>query len=222
MKKKSVEVGTVEVTPAPPPPPPPPPPKELVDGSMPDPLYVIDGEISDKGMTDISPDEIQSISVLKDESATEKYGGKGKNGVIEITLKKSDGPKVVKGEEKLVTIRKTENPVFMVVEDMPEFPGGQEAMMPWIRSNIRYPDEARANKISGRVFLSFVVSSTGKINDVRVVRSASPLLDAEAVRVIKSMPDWKPGTQRGKAVAVNYTLAVDFSLTEDGGEHIVK
>ena len=222
MKKKSVEVGTVEVTPAPPPPPPPPPPKELVDGSMPDPLYVIDGEISDKGMADISPDEIQSISVLKDESATEKYGGKGKNGVIEITLKKSDGPKVVKGEEKLVTIRKTENPVFMVVEDMPEFPGGQEAMMPWIRSNIRYPEEARANKISGRVFLSFVVSSTGKINDVRVVRSASPLLDAEAVRVIKSMPDWKPGTQRGKPVAVNYTLAVDFSLTEDGGEHIVK
>ena len=109
----------------------------------------------------------------------------------------------------------------MVVEDMPEFPGGEKAMRPWIRSQIRYPEEALANKISGNVILGFTISSTGKVKDVNILRSVSPVLDAEAVRVIESMPDWKPGIQRGKAVAVNYTLAVEFSLNKNEGEYIV-
>lgn len=255
MKKRNVEMGTVEVTPvpAPPPPPPaksttppPPPPKDLVDGSMPDPLYVIDGVISDKDLSDISPDDIQTIEVLKGESAVTIYGEKGRNGVIAITMKKPGGQKVVKGYEMKVidgketmVVRdqetkdlmeedvrvvgyKSDKDVFMIVEDMPEFPGGQEAMLPWIRSKIRYPEEALEKKISGRVVVSFTVSSTGRITDVRTVRSASPLLDAEAVRVIESMPDWKPGTQRGKPVDVSYTVPVDFNLEAKEGEYIVK
>ncbi len=103
--------------------------------------------------------------------------------------------------------------VFMVVEEMPEFPGGMSAMMKYIAQNIKYPVKAIEKKIEGRVTISFVVSRDGSLRDFRIVRSVDPDLDAEALRVAKSMPNWKPGKQRGKNVSVKFTLPINFSLS---------
>jgi TonB family protein len=102
--------------------------------------------------------------------------------------------------------------IFVVVEEQPEYPGGLEAMMKFLSESIVYPDEAKAKGIQGRVICNFVVMKDGSIDDVNVVRGVDPLLDAEAVRVLKSMPAWKPGKQRGQAVNVRYTLPLEFRL----------
>lgn len=107
-----------------------------------------------------------------------------------------------------------DNAVFMVVETMPEFPGGTTAMLEFIVNNLKYPVEAEENGIQGRVTLSFIVDTDGSITDVEVVRGIDPSLDAEAIRIIKSMPKWKPGMQRGKAVRVKYTVPVNFRLQQ--------
>ena len=101
---------------------------------------------------------------------------------------------------------------FMVVEDMPEFPGGTAALLEYLRKNIKYPAICRENNIQGRVIVSFVVTKDGAIVDPEVVKSVNPSLDKEAVRVISTMPNWKPGMQRGKAVRVKYTVPVNFRL----------
>ena len=105
-----------------------------------------------------------------------------------------------------------EEVVFQVVEKMPEFPGGQQALFEYLSKNIRYPVIAQENGLQGRVICQFVVNQDGSIVDIVVVRSVDPSLDKEAERVIKSMPKWKPGEQRGKAVRVKYTLPVNFRL----------
>lgn len=102
--------------------------------------------------------------------------------------------------------------IFVVVEEQPEYPGGQEAMMKFLSESIVYPEEAKAKGIQGRVICNYVVMKDGSIDDVNVVRGVDPLLDAEAVRVLKSMPAWKPGKQRGQAVNVRYTLPLEFRL----------
>lgn len=105
-----------------------------------------------------------------------------------------------------------EQQVFVVVEKMPEFPGGEEAMRRYLARNIRYPLIAQENGIQGRVICQFVVNADGKIVDVQVVRGVEASLDAEAVRVIQSMPSWTPGKQGGKSVRVKYTLPIRFKL----------
>ena len=106
-----------------------------------------------------------------------------------------------------------EEVIFMVVETMPEFPGGQQALFKYLSENVKYPVIAQENGIQGRVICQFVVNKDGSIVDVEVVRSGGDAsLDKEAVRVIKSMPKWKPGKQRGKAVRVKYTVPVSFRL----------
>lgn len=105
--------------------------------------------------------------------------------------------------------------VFDVVEDMPMFPGGIEAMVNYLTENVRYPEEAQKKEIQGRVVVGFVVAKSGEVKDVKVMRSVDPLLDAEAIRVVSSMPKWKPGKQNGKAVNVKYALPVAFKLTKD-------
>ena len=106
-------------------------------------------------------------------------------------------------------------PVFNVVEQMPSFPGGIEALMQYLAKNMRYPVEAQKNKVQGRVVVGFIVSKDGDIKKAHILRGVDPELDAEAIRVIESMPRWMPGMQRGKAVAVSYTLPVMFRLTGD-------
>ena len=110
---------------------------------------------------------------------------------------------------------KDREPVFNVVEQMPSFPGGMEALMQYLAKNMRYPVEAQKNKVQGRVVVGFIVSKDGDIKKAHILRGVDPELDAEAIRVIESMPRWMPGMQRGKAVAVSYTLPVMFRLTGD-------
>ena len=102
--------------------------------------------------------------------------------------------------------------VYETVEQLPEFPGGMEAMIKFLSENVKYPAQAVKDKIEGRVLVQFIVEKTGQIGEVKVARSVSEELDAEAVRVVKSMPNFTPGRQDGKAVAVWYTLPIMFKL----------
>ncbi|WP_298653984.1 energy transducer TonB [uncultured Proteiniphilum sp.] len=102
--------------------------------------------------------------------------------------------------------------IFVVVEEQPEFPGGNAAMMKFLGDNIKYPVIAQENGIQGRVICNFVVERDGSITDVQVVRGVDPSLDREAIRVIQQMPRWKPGKQRGSSVRVRFTLPVVFRL----------
>lgn len=102
--------------------------------------------------------------------------------------------------------------VFVIVEEMPQFPGGDLALRQWIASNIKYPVIAAENGIQGRVFVQFVVNTDGSITDVRVARGVDPSLDQEAIRVVRTLPKWKPGKQRGKPVRVSYTVPINFQL----------
>ena len=121
---------------------------------------------------------------------------------------------VLKAKEVIATesIRPNPKKVYDVVEQMPSFPGGMKAMMEYLDKNIKYPVSAQKNLIEGRVILQFIVDEKGNLSDVKVARSVEPSLDAEAVRVVKAMPRWNPGTQQGKAVKVRYTLPVTFRL----------
>ena len=114
-----------------------------------------------------------------------------------------------------------EQVIFQVVEEMPNFPGGMNECMKFLARNIKYPVLAQEAKIEGRVIVQFVVDRDGSVNDIKVVRSISPQLDAEAVRVIGLMPKWNPGKQRGKAVAVKYTMPIQFRLDKPKAEEKV-
>ena len=106
-----------------------------------------------------------------------------------------------------------EQTIFEVVEQMPEFPnGGMAGLMQYLSKNIKYPTIAQENGTQGRVTVQFVVNRDGSIVDAKVLRGVDPYLDKEAIRVISSMPKWKPGMQRGKAVRVKYTVPVMFRL----------
>jgi len=105
-----------------------------------------------------------------------------------------------------------EDPVFIVVEKMPVFPGGVDMLFNYLSSSVKYPVEAQKNKIQGRVICQFIINQDGSIGDVNVVKRVDPNLDAEAIRVIEAMPPWTPGMQRGKNVRVKYTLPINFKL----------
>lgn len=102
---------------------------------------------------------------------------------------------------------------FYVIEEKPEFPGGEAAMFQWISKNVKYPEIAKENGVQGKVFVQFVINKEGKVTDVQVIRGVDPSLDKEAVRVIQSMPAWKPGKQRGKPVKVSFQLPINFKLS---------
>ena len=114
-------------------------------------------------------------------------------------------PEIV--EEEVV-----EAEVFTIVEEMPSYPGGDAKMYEYLGKNIKYPQIARESSIQGRVFVNFVVEPDGSVTNVKVLRGIGGGCDEEAMRVVKSMPHWKPGKQRGKAVRVSYTLPVVFKL----------
>lgn len=106
-----------------------------------------------------------------------------------------------------------EDEVFYVVENMPKFQGqDQKAFLTYITENLNYPEEAAANGIEGRVFVSFIVSKEGKVTKAKVIRGVDPILDQEALRVVKEAPDWTPGTQRDKEVNVSFTFPIVFQL----------
>ncbi|MCR8882581.1 M56 family metallopeptidase [Phocaeicola plebeius] len=102
--------------------------------------------------------------------------------------------------------------VFMVAEQMPEYPGGMKEMLKFLQENVKYPENAMKNNVQGRVIVQFVVEKDGTPTEFKVVRAVDPDLDAEALRVLKTMPKWKPGMQRGEVVRVKYTVPVTFRL----------
>ncbi|MGL5260995.1 MAG: energy transducer TonB [Bacteroides sp.] len=165
-------------------PPPPPPPPEEVPQAVTEILNVVDDD------EDIEEVEIQSV---------EDTGQK-------VEIKQFTGPKVIKKEEP------KEEEIFTIVEEMPEFPGGMAELMKYLGKNIKYPTIAQENGIQGRVVVAFVVNRDGSIVDPEVMRGVDPSLDKEAIRVITSMPKWKPGKQRGQSVRVKYTVPVTFRL----------
>lgn len=102
--------------------------------------------------------------------------------------------------------------VFTLVDNMPEFPGGLQQFYAYIAKNIRYPPGARASKTQGRVIISMIIERDGAVAEVKVIKSASRELDAEAVRVVSSSPKWNPGIQNGAAVRVQFAIPISFSL----------
>ena len=105
-----------------------------------------------------------------------------------------------------------EQEVFLIVEQMPVFPGGDAELRKYLAQSVKYPVIAQENGIQGRVFVKFVIAADGSVTNVEVARPFDPNLDKEAVRVVKSMPKWTPGKQRGKAVRVSYTVPINFVL----------
>ena len=101
---------------------------------------------------------------------------------------------------------------FAVIEDKPSFPGGMEALQVWLVKHTKFPQIAKENGIQGRVFVQFVIGKTGKVSDVKIARGVDPYLDKESKRVVASMPNWKPGKQRGKPVKVSYIVPINFKL----------
>lgn len=149
--------------------------------------------------------------VVKDEEAEEPPPTQEEVKEVTVSTVTQEGEKLIDlppdpiGDEG-------EGTPFTVVEEMPGFPGGEEALMKYLASNIKYPAIARENGISGRVYLNFVVSKDGKVKDVKVLRGIGGGCDEEAIRVVKNMPDWKPGRQNGRPVAVYYNVPVNFTL----------
>lgn len=113
--------------------------------------------------------------------------------------------------QKTVISQKNEK-VFDVVEQMPEYPGGMQALFEFLKENIKYPEDAQKQKVEGRVLAKFVVETDGSISNIEVVKHAFPSLDAEAVRVIQAMPNWTPGKQKGQAVRVKFVVPINFNL----------
>jgi hypothetical protein len=160
-----------------------------------------------------------------DPASSSIYGEKAKDGVIEITLKPGVKfeeltiPSESKNESVKVTGYGTQEKepvsdknVFVVVEEMPAFPGGEKALQSYIYNNIKVLKGSE--KISEPVLVVFTVDSKGKVRDAQVLKKKYPVWEAEAIRVVTSMPDWKPGMQRGVPVDVMVTLPIDFSTVQ--------
>jgi len=153
------------------------------------------------------PDVIEILNIVEDDVETAEITidvEDEKDRIVVIAPTAGTGTGIVDAED-------TDVP-FVVVEQMPSFPGGDAALMRFLSDNIRYPVIAAESGIQGRVILQFVVNRDGSIVDIEVVRSIDRSLDAEAVRVVSMMPRWTPGKQRGRTVRVRYTLPVNFRL----------
>ena len=180
-------------------------------------LYIVDG-VERSDISDIDPETIAHIKILKDASATALYGSRGKHGVVVITTK---GSKSFREEATLDPKNGTietasaanEDKPFIVSETMPSFRGGDlNAFRAWVQENLRYPAEAIAKNIQGRVILSFVIEKDGSVSNVQLLHSPHQSLSDEARRVVESSPKWTPGEQRGQIVRVKFTLPVDFRM----------
>lgn len=128
------------------------------------------------------------------------------------SIKPDDAP-IQNDDDDIVSIqRDDEKRIFDIVEQMPSFVGGNEKLMEYITNNLQYPETAKKNDIQGRVIISFVVEEDGSVSNVKVNKSVDPALDAEAVRLVESMPKWEPGRQNGETVRARYSLPISFRL----------
>ena len=153
-------------------------------------------------------DEIKLDEVQKSDKAVGAFTVEGNDEVGGAVLKAKEDIAAPEPPKHVVE----ETKIFTVVEQMPMFPGGDPALMGYLRDNIHYPTVAAENGVQGRVVVGFVVERDGSITDVNIIRSVDPSLDREAMRVVKSMPRWTPGKQNGSAVRVKYQVPVTFRL----------
>ena len=153
-------------------------------------------------------DEIKLDEVQKSDKAVGAFTVEGNDEVGGAVLKAKEDIAAPEPPKHVVE----ETKIFTVVEQMPMFPGGDAALMGYLRDNIHYPTVAAENGVQGRVVVGFVVERDGSITDVNILRSVDPSLDREAMRVVKSMPRWTPGKQNGSAVRVKYQVPVTFRL----------
>jgi len=134
----------------------------------------------------------------------------------EVSINAESDQKTIVEEYKAPTVvaekEVVETEIFTVVEDNPAFPGGDEARIQFLQSNMKYPTMARESGIQGKVYVTFVVEKDGRVTDVKILRGIGGGCDEEAVRVVKAMPKWTPGKQRGKAVRVQFNLPIQFTL----------
>ncbi len=144
------------------------------------------------------PPPPEVIEIVEDEVEIEEE--------LEIEDTESDEDIAIEIEEE------SDDEFFMVVENMPEFPGGDLGLMKYIQKNVKYPPIAKEYNITGKVYVSFIVDKSGSVTNVKIVRGVDKSLDAEALRVVKSLPKYKPGKQRGKAVRVMFTIPINFTL----------
>ena len=187
--------------------------KEVTKYDVVDQDFLIEEEIDIQQTTQETPppppppavQEVEILNVVDDDVKTES---------VEIkTEDDKDVEVVIAPPVEAPVVEEVEEEIFVVVESMPEFPGGAQEMMKFIAENIKYPVIAQENGIQGRVICQFVIEKNGSVTDLQVVRSSGDAsLDKEAERVIKNMPKWKPGKQRGKPVRVKYTIPVAFRL----------
>lgn len=185
-----------------------------------EPLIVIDGKVStSEQLKALDKKEVDNITVMKNEGALKVYAKQfnadTSNGILFINTKEY----VKNGEKKVVEVvvkakkpEEAEKPLD-VVEEMPKFPGGDAAMMEFLRNTVKYPEEAEENGIQGRVVVQFIIEKDGSISGAEVIKKVNEHLDAEALRVIGEMPKWTPGKQKGEAVRVKFTLPVTFRLS---------
>jgi TonB family protein len=170
-------------------------------GAEANPVFVLDGEVVTE-IDDLDPGSIESIEVIKDPDSETAKKYDAKDGVILITTKTA-----IENKEGL----QVDNETFYVVEEMPSFPGGNKALKAYIYSNLEYPEDAKKKGMKGEVQVQFTVKASGKLEDIKVIRSTYPDFNKPAVKVFEEMPDWRPGRQRGKPVSVNVIVPVRFN-----------
>jgi len=144
------------------------------------------------------PPPPEVIEIVEDEVEIEEE--------LEIEDTESDEDIAIEIEEE------SDDEFFMVVENMPVFPGGDLGLMKYIQKNVKYPPIAKEYNITGKVYVSFIVDKSGSVTNAKIVRGVDKNLDAEALRVVKSLPKYKPGKQRGKPVRVMFTIPINFTL----------
>ena len=152
--------------------------------------------------------QAEVLNIVEDDAEIEETTIVSAEDQAEFVEIQDDVPIVVEEPEK-------EEEIFQVVENNPEFPGGMAELMKYLQKNIKYPPICQDQGIQGRVIVQFVVNTDGSIVDPQVVKSVNPHLDKEALRVVSTMPNWKPGEQRGKKVRVRFTLPVSFRLANN-------
>ncbi len=189
--------------------------KDVFNSSAPgttnDPIWVVDGKIS-KTITQVPPDDIAQIDVLKGQSAAALFGPEARNGAVIITTKSKsytyDG-------DSALNVRPQPQEKFFLPDEMPEFPGGEQALRQYISENINYPEIARDNGIHGTSYVTVTITKEGKVTGARLARGVDPALDAEAIRVVSSLPKWMPGKHNGQLVDASLTIPVKFELKEN-------
>ncbi len=151
------------------------------------------------------PKVVEQLNIVEDDEDIEDE--------FEMDDSEADEETAVEQTDVQVEEEEDDEPInFYVVEQKPEFPGGENALYKFLAENTKYPEPAKENGITGTVWVQFIIDKDGKVTNVKVVRSVDPYLDKEAERVVKSMPKWKPASQRGKPVRVIFQVPIRFEL----------